>query len=190
MNGLGQDLGSFALRRARLEDAAAMADLIPRSVRGLQAAYYSPERIEAALGTVFAVDRQLLRDGTYFVAEAEGRIVGCGGWSRRQSLCGGDHGRTEPDGELDPARDAARLRAFFVDPSWARRGIGRTIVQRCEIEIADAGFQRIELSATLAGEPLYAAMGYTAAERSEFQMPGGLRLPVVRMTKLLTTPAL
>ncbi len=183
MNGVGRELGSVALRRARLEDAAAIAALIPLSVRGLQAAYYSPERIEAALGTVFAVDRQLIRDGTYFVAEAEGRVAGCGGWSRRPSLCGGDHGRTEPEGELDLARDAARLRAFFVHPAWARRGIGRAIVRHCEREIAAAGFQRIELSATLAGEPLYAAMGYAAAERSEFEMPGGLRLPVVRMTK-------
>src|SRR6185503_5453073 len=100
----------------------------PASVRALQAPYYSPAQMEAALGPVFGVDRQLIRDGTYFVIEREGGILGCGGWSKRRSLYGGDANRIEPDPELDPKLHPARVRAFFVHPDWARRGIGRSIM--------------------------------------------------------------
>ncbi|HEY2953216.1 MAG TPA: GNAT family N-acetyltransferase [Verrucomicrobiae bacterium] len=163
----------------------ALAKLIPLSVRSLQAAYYSPAQMEAALGRVFAVDTQLIRDGTYFVAEKAGQIVGCGGWSRRESLCGGDVGRVGEDAALDPKRDAARIRAFFVHPEWARRGIGRSILVACEREIVAAHFRRADLVATLCGEPLYAAFGYIAVERYDLGMVDGLSLPVVRMTKRL-----
>lgn len=139
--------------------------------------------MEAALGPVFGVDRQLIRDGTYFVVEHDAQILGCGGWSKRRSLYGGDRDRAKPDPELDPKRDAARVRAFFVHPAWARRGIGRSIMAACERAIIAAGFRSVEIVATLAGEPLYASFGYVVVERYEIAMAGGLGLPVVRMTK-------
>ena len=172
-------------RLAREDDIPALEWLIPHSVRVLQAAHYSAAQMEAALGPVFGVDRQLIEDGTYFVVEQAGEIVGCGGWSRRRSLFGGDHGRTASDPELDPRHDPARVRAFFVHPSWARRGIGRSILAACERAIRDAAFENVELVATLAGEPLYASFGYTPVERYEVPMKGGLSLPVVRMIKRL-----
>jgi N-acetylglutamate synthase-like GNAT family acetyltransferase len=172
-------------RRAQESDIPALEELIPLSVRGLQAAYYSAAQMEAAIGPVFGVDRQLIRDGTYFVVEDEGRIVGCGGWSKRKTLYGGDRGRIGEDEELDPKQDAARVRAFFVHPKWARRGIGRSILAACEQAAVAAGFRRAELVGTLAGEPLYAAFGYVVVERYDAPMAGGLGLPVVRMTREL-----
>jgi len=139
--------------------------------------------MDAALGPVFGVDRQLIRDGTYFVAERDGAIVGCGGWSRRRSLYGADCGREREDGPLDPQRDAARVRAFFVHPAWSRRGIGRSIMAACERAIVEAGFRTVDIVATLAGEPLYASFGYAVVERYDIALAGGLTLPAVRMTK-------
>ena len=172
------------LRLAREDDIPAIEKLIPLSVRSLQAAHYSPAQMEAALGPVFGVDRQLIRDGTYFVVEWHGRIVGCGGWSKRGSLFGSDHGRAQTDRELDPQHEAARVRAFFVHPAFARRGIGRSIMVSCERAIRDAGFRRVAIVATLAGEPLYASFGYGVVERYEIPMAGGLSLPAVRMAKI------
>jgi len=172
-------------RLAREDDIPALEALIPVSVRALQAPHYSPAQMEAALGPIFGVDRQLIRDGTYFVVERDAQIVGCGGWSKRRSLYGGDLNRTEPDPELDPRRDAARVRAFFVHPAWARQGIGRSIMVACERAIIAAGFHAVEIVATLAGEPLYASFGYAVVERYEIALAGGLSLPVVRMTKNL-----
>jgi N-acetylglutamate synthase-like GNAT family acetyltransferase len=164
-------------------DAAAIEKLIPVSVRVLQARYYSSAQIEGALGTVFAVDRQLIRDQTYFVVEHEEELIGCGGWSKRKSLFGGDHHRVGEDSGLNPKVDSARVRAFFIHPAWARRGIGRSILLACDDAITAAGFRKIELVATLAGEPLYASCGYVATERFSIDLPGGLSLPVVRMIK-------
>ena len=141
------------------------------------------------MGTVFAVDRQLIGDRTYFVVEDGNSIAGCGGWSRRRSLFGGDSLRAASDGDtLDPARDSARIRAFFVHPDRARRGIGRQIMVACEKAIVEARFRSVELVATLAGEPLYAAFGYTAVDRYAIPLAGGLALPAVRMVKELRTP--
>jgi GNAT superfamily N-acetyltransferase len=177
---------TYPLRIAQESDIPALAALIPTSVRALQAAYYSPAQMDAALGTVFAVDRQLIHDGTYFVVEDGDVIAGCGGWSRRRSLFGGDAGRTGADSDaLDPAHDAARIRAFFVHPDWARRGIGRQIMRACESAIGGARFRSIELVATLAGEPLYAAFDYRPVERYNIPLAGGLLLPAVRMVKEL-----
>jgi N-acetylglutamate synthase-like GNAT family acetyltransferase len=139
--------------------------------------------MEAALGPVFGVDRQLVRDGTYFVVEHDGQIVGCGGWSKRNSLYGSDSGRPGEDAELDPQGDPARVRAFFVHPAWARRGIGRSILVACERAIIEAGFRTVDIVATLAGEPLYASFGYAVIERFDIAIAGGLSLPVVRMSK-------
>ena len=172
-------------RLAANADIPALEALIPLSVRGLQAAHYSPAQLDAALGPVFGVDRQLIRDATYFVVEDGGQIVGCGGWSRRKTLYGGDRERAGEDAELDPKIDSARIRAFFVHPDWARRGIGRSILLRCEAAAIEAGFHNAELVATLTGEALYARFGYVVLERYEASMANGLSLPVVRMAKRL-----
>jgi GNAT superfamily N-acetyltransferase len=177
---------NFKLRAAQERDIPALEALIPLSVRALQAAHYSTAQMDAAIGPVFGVDRELIRDGTYFVVEAAGTIIGCGGWSRRQTLFGGDAGRgAPPSALLDPARDSARIRAFFVHPDHARQGIGRHIMVACEEAISKAQFRSVELVATLAGEPLYAAFAYTAVERYGIPLRGGLALPAVRMVKTL-----
>ena len=172
-------------RLASEDDVPELEELIPLSVRALHAPYYSPAQIEAALGPVFGVDRQLIRDGTYFVTERDGQIVGCGGWSRRRSLFGGDRGRDGEDAPLDPDREPARIRAFFVHPAWTRRGIGRSLLAACEEAIRTARFRTVDLVATLAGEPLYAAFGYAVVDRYEVALAGDLSLPAVRMTKRL-----
>ena len=179
---------NWTLRLARDEDVAALERLIPISVRALQAPFYSSAQMEAALGPIFGVDRQLIKDGTYFVAEQDREIVGCGGWSRRKALFGGDRGRAGEDFALDPQRDPARIRAFFVHPALARRGIGRSVLVACEQAILAAHFRTVDLVATLAGEPLYIAFGYAVVERYEIALAGGLSLPVVRMSKLLKRP--
>jgi GNAT superfamily N-acetyltransferase len=171
------------LRLAQESDAPALESLIALSARTLLAPHYSPVQLDAAMGPIFGVDRQLIRDGTYFVVESEGMIVGCGGWSRRRSLYGGSDGRTEEEALLDPQTDAARVRAFFVHPGWARRGIGRRIMEACEDAIWRAGFRTVDIVATLGGEPLYASFGYSVVERYEIPMRGGLSLPAIRMTK-------
>ncbi len=171
-------------RLANENDIPAIEALIPLSVRGLQAAHYSAAQMDAALGTIFGIDRQLIADRTYFAVDSsEGVLVGCGGWSKRRALFGGDAHRSEGNPELDPKTDAARIRAFFVHPQFARQGIARAIMVACEQAIIDAGFRRVEISATLAGEPLYLAFGYTVVERYRIPMRDGLQLPVVRLTK-------
>jgi GNAT superfamily N-acetyltransferase len=172
-------------RLATDADIPNLEALIPLSVRALQSAHYSPAQMEAALGPVFGVDRQLIRDGTYFVVETAGQLVGCGGWSRRKTLYGGDRDRPGEDPELDPQIDPARIRAFFVHPGWARQGIGQSILRCCETAALKAGFSQAELVATLTGETLYAKFGYAVVERYEAPMQDGLGLPVVRMTKRL-----
>jgi GNAT superfamily N-acetyltransferase len=189
VSGTGKGGSQWNPRLARGQDIPAIAALIPLSVRVLQAAHYSEAQMEAALGPVFGVDSRLVRDGTHFVVEHEGRIVGCGGWSRRSSLFGGDAGRSSDDALLDPTRDPARIRAFFVHPDWARRGIGRSLMAACDRAIRDAGFSRVVIVSTLAGEPLYAAMGYRVSERGELVLAGGLMLPVVRMERILSGTA-
>ncbi len=143
--------------------------------------------MEAALGPVFGVDHQLILDGTYFIAEREDQLVGCGGWSQRKALFGGDRGRPGEDALRDPKRDPARIRAFFVHPSWSRQGIGSSILVACEAAIRGAGFQTAELIATLSGEPLYASFDYAVVERYEVPIADGQTLPVVRMSKQLIT---
>ena len=141
--------------------------------------------MDAALGSVFGVDRQLIRDQTYFVVQAENEIVGCGGWSKRKTLFGSDHQTNRDDAELDPAAEPARIRAFFIHPAWARRGIARAILSECEKAICGAGFKSIELAATLPGVPFYAACGYISGERSSLALSNDLSLPIVHMTKTL-----
>jgi GNAT superfamily N-acetyltransferase len=176
------------IRGAIPADIPALRVLIDLSVRSLQAQDYSPAQIEGALGTVFGVDSQLIADGTYFVVEAvcdggKKKIVGCGGWSKRKTLFGGDHGSGREDGLLDPLRDSARIRAFFVHPDWARRGIGSRILDTCESAAMEAGFKAFELGATITGERLYRARGYEVIDRIEAPLANGASLPVIRMSK-------
>lgn len=178
----------FRMRRALPADVPALHALIASSVRGLQAQDYSPEQIEGALGTVFGVDTQLIADGTYFVVEVTGagrqpRIVGCGGWSGRKTLFGSDKGSGREDSLLDPQRDNARIRAFFVHPDWARRGIGAHILEACENAAVTAGFRGFEMGATLSGQRLYAARGYRVVERIAVTLANGASMPVIRMAK-------
>ena len=175
---------SLTLRLATEADIPALEHLIPLSARVLQAPYYTAAQIEAALGPVFAVDRQLIADGTYFVVENEGTVVGCGGWSRRIAQYGGGHPQPgEKVGELDPQNDPARIRAFFVHPEYARRGIGRMLLAACEDALRAAGFCEAVMVATLAGEPLYASAGYHVIERFEVTAQHGVKLGAVRMGK-------
>jgi len=173
------------IRLATETDIPALEELIPLSVHGLQSAHYTAAQRQAALGPVFGVDRALIQDGTYFVVELENRVVGCGGWSKRKTLFGGDQSCVRDDLFLDPANDPARVRAFFIHPDFARRGFGSAIMGRTEQAIHEAGFKRIVMVATLAGEPLYARFGYQVDERYEVPMGDDLRLPVVRMSKVV-----
>ena len=177
-----------SLRLARESDIPKLEILIERSVRVLQAAYYTESQMDGALGSVFGVDRQLIRDQTYFVAEQDGTIIASGGWSKRASLFGSDVARSVEDALLDPLQDAARIRAFFVHPAHARRGLGRAILFGCEDAIRSARFRRIELVATLPGLPFYRAFGYEEDEHYEVPLVNGLSLPVVRMFKSLADP--
>jgi GNAT superfamily N-acetyltransferase len=172
------------IRLARLEDISDLESLIPESARTLQADCYTPEQIEGALGNVFGVDSQLIQDGTYFIAENTHQIIGCGGWSKRKTLYGGDRGKkVEEDELLDPIVDSARIRAFFVHPAWARRGIGSQIMKQCEAAALEAGFKTIEIIATLTGEQLYSRFGYDLSQKFEILLPNKSVLPVVRMIK-------
>ena len=178
----------FEIRLAAPSDLPALRALIPASVRGLGAGWYTPEQIESSICHVFGPDTQLIEDGTYLVAEAGAEVIGCGGWSRRRTLYGGDQMKGEADPLLDPAIDAARIRAFFVHPGWARRGVGTRILEACAGAARAAGFSQLELVATLPGEPLYRAHGFAARERYEVPLPGGLGLPVVRMVRSAAPP--
>jgi GNAT superfamily N-acetyltransferase len=180
---------TFLVRKAVDSDVPRLRDLIEASVRGLQTEDYSPEQIEGALQSVYGVDSQLIADGTYLVAEeiaAEGPvIVGCGGWSQRKTLYGGDQYAAREDSLLDPARDAAKIRAFFVHPQWTRRGIGGMILQACEDAAKAAGFTRLEMGATLSGVAFYKARGYVGVENHAVPLGNGETLPIVKMTKTL-----
>ena len=180
----------FRLRPAVEEDLPALHTLIAASVRGLQAADYTPAQIDGALGTVLGVDTQLIRDQTYFVAEPQENAIGgspalagCGGWSRRKTLFGADRGPGREPDLLDPAQDAARIRAIFVHPRFARMGLGSMILAHVEAEAVAAGFRRFEMGSTLTGVPLYLLKGYVEGERIAVPLGNGESLPVVRMTK-------
>jgi GNAT superfamily N-acetyltransferase len=172
-----------SLRKAVAADIPALGMLIAASVRGLQAQDYTPEQIEAALRTVFTVDSQLIDDGTYFVAEQDGEMIGCGGWSQRKTLCGGDHHAVRENAFLNRENDAAKIRAIFVHPQWARRGIGSVLLQAAEEAAIAAGFRRLEMGATLTGVPVYLRRGYREIETMTVPLENGVTLPVVRMEK-------
>jgi GNAT superfamily N-acetyltransferase len=186
------------LRLAVPEDVPILRELIEASVRGLQAQDYTQAQIEGALKTVFGVDSQLIADGTYFVAETRPgaaqrsqainsqtrlTIVGCGGWSKRKTLYGSDQWTGREDALLDPHQDAAKIRAFFIHPEWARRGVGSMILKACENAAKSAGFTRFEMGATLTGAKLFGAKGYIAVKPISIPLVNGELLPVIHMEK-------
>lgn len=173
------------LRRARHADIAALQALIAHSGRALSAGYYTPAQAEAITVHVFGVDTRLIDDGTYFAVEDADRIVACGGWSGRRTLFGGDQHKHGVDDRLDPATEPARIRAFFVDPAQARRGLAAMILDACLAAAHGAGFTAIELAATLPGEPFYRRHGFDAVERFEIALPGDVHVPLVRMRRAI-----
>jgi len=175
----------ISLRKATLTDIPALEELIARSARGLSMAEYRPSQIEGALKGAFGVDTQLIKDQTYFVAEEDGEIVGCGGWSYRSTLFGGDARSGRDSSLLDPDREAAKIRAFFVDPARARRGIGSLILTNCEREARERGFSRVELMATLPGVKLYAARGYSGSDMVHYDVGPGECIQFVPMRKVI-----
>ena len=183
---------AFTIRLATDDDIPALHGLIEASVRGLQAGDYTQAQIEGALGTVLGLDTQLIRDGTYFVAEADDlaqttarqkTLAGCGGWSKRKTLFGADHGPGRAPELLDPATDAAKVRAIFVHPAFARRGLGTLILVHVEAEARAAGFARYEMGSTLTGVPLYSLKGYREVGRIEVPLRNGEAVSVVKMVK-------
>lgn len=176
----------YRLRVATPADEPMLGALIGRSIRALGASDYAPAQIEAALRGAFGVDTALIRDGTYFVAlDHAGAIVACGGWSARRTLFGSDAREQRDEAWLDPKTDAARIRAFFVDPAHARRGLGRAILERSEAAARSAGFRRCELMATLPGVRLYAKCGYVEGSPVEHPLGDGLTIRFVPMSKRL-----
>ena len=175
----------FAIRPAIFGDIPVLDELISASVRQLSKDYYSPAQIESAIKYIFGVDTQLLIDGTYYAVESNGTITACGGWSKRKTLYGGDQHKSTADPLLDPATEAARIRAFFVHPDFARQGIGRMLINFCEEEAIRNGFKRMEMGATLPGEPLYAAMGYRTLTEEQAHMPDGEYITIKKMYRQL-----
>jgi len=182
---------NWRIRVAIERDIPALHALIEASVRGLQAGDYTPAEIEGALGTVLGLDTQLIRDRTYFVVESgsteesrEQQLVGCGGWSKRKTLFGSDHTYLREPDLLDPATDGAKVRAIFVHPAFARRGLGSLILAHVEAAAQAAGFHHFELGSTLTGVPLYRLKGYVEVERVAVPLHNGEVVPVVRMIKI------
>jgi GNAT superfamily N-acetyltransferase len=184
----------FSLRKAVAADIPILQLLICESVRVLQKDDYSTSQLKSALQTVYGVDSQLIADGTYFVVETPpengdaspaGLIVGCGGWSQRKTLYGGDHYTLREDAYLDPEKDAAKIRAFFIKPGFTRLGLGTMILDRCESEARRAKFTRLEMGATLTGVALYEARGYVKLEELSVPLANGEVLPIVKMAKTI-----
>jgi GNAT superfamily N-acetyltransferase len=179
----------LTLRPARLADLPAIESLIERSARALSVGYYADSQVAGLVRHVFGADTRLVRDGTYYLLEAEdGGLAAAGGWSRRRTLYGGDRAKGGEDPLLDPAREPARIRAFFVDPGHARRGLGRRLFSACLAAARDAGFRQLTLVATLPGEPLYRALGFTADHRTTLSLPDGLEVPVIYMSRPVDPP--
>lgn len=172
-------------RIARLDDLDALRALMTRAIEQLQDGFLTTAQVRAS-HKVMGLDTQLVKDGTYFLVEEDGRLAGCGGWSWRATLYGGDDSvvAREP-APLDPATDAAKVRAMYTDPGYVRRGIGRLVLGLCEDAARGAGFSRVEMMATMAGEPLYRACGYLPVERIESAPIDGVRVPLLRMEKAL-----
>lgn len=175
----------ITIRPATFNDIPVLQQLIALSARGLSAGYYTPAQTESAVKYVFGVDTQLISYGTYFAVEEDGIIIACGGWSKRNTLFGGDQFKTNADPLLDPLKDAARVRAFFVHPDKARLGVGRMLLNACERAALESGFGKMEMGATLPGVPFYAKMGYNELSKIDLPLPDGEIMGVVKMGKSL-----
>ena len=176
-------MGGFTHRIASMDDLDRLREVMRRSIESLQNGFLSPEQVRVS-HTVMGLDTQLVRDGTYFIVECGGRVAGCGGWSWRSTLYGGDDSLVSREPQpLDPATDAARIRAMYTDPDFARRGVGRTVLRLCEEAALHAGFRRATMMATMSGVPLYKACGYVEVEPVLSTPVDGVRVPLVRMEK-------
>ena len=175
------------VRVATMADVPALHDLISTSVRQLSTAFYTPAQIDAALAGVFGVDSQLIADGTYFIIDGRSGPAAAGGWSGRRTLYGGDQAKGTEDPRLDPRTEPARIRAFFVHPDYARRGLARRLFEECECAAHAAGFRSFELMATLPGEPLYLALGFTVAERIVLSLANDVAVSFTRMIRDITS---
>jgi GNAT superfamily N-acetyltransferase len=171
------------VRVATMADIPELQSLISTSVRGLSTGFYTPAQVEAAMTGVFGVDTQLIADGTYYVIDESSGPAAAGGWSSRRTLYGGDQMKGADDPRLDARTEPARIRAFFVHPNWARRGLARRLYGECARAAHAAGFRRFELMATLPGEPLYVALGFSVVERITLTLAGGVEIPFARMTR-------
>ena len=179
-------MAQFELRQASPADVSQISELISASVRGLAKGIYDDRQIELSIASVFGVDHQLIDDGTYFVAVSDGRIVGCGGWSKRKTLYGSSDYENSRDPEmLDPKTEACKIRAFFIHPGSARQGIGSAILLRCEADGKAAGFISAEMMSTLPGVPLYEACGYIRHESVGVPIGEGEEIECVRMSRIL-----
>jgi GNAT superfamily N-acetyltransferase len=172
------------IRVATLEDVPALEVVMEESITELQLDFLTPQQIEASR-SIMGLDHQLIEDGTYYVVELDGHLAGCGGWSRRATLFGSDHTPGRDAHLLDPATDPARVRAMYTRPRFARRGVGRCILERCEADTQAEGFTRLELMGTLAGRPLYEAYGFVVDRHVDIPTDGGA-VPAVHMTKPIT----
>ena len=170
-------------RLALHDDILRLHELMTLAIAELQRSFLNDEQV-AASRTIMGLDTQLIEDGTYFVVEIEDSLAGCGGWSRRSTMYGGDHSPTRDPALLDPSKDAARIRAMYTHPNFVRRGVGRLILSLCEDAARREGFSRAELVATMAGEPLYRACGYLPVEEFSDDR-GGVAVPLKKMTKRL-----
>ena len=176
----------FIFRKAKITDTDNLERLIKKSAKSINSAYYSKIEIDAALGNAWTVDQQLIFDNTYWIVEnLEGVVVGCGGWSKRKLLFGKNDVLNSLDNELIPGIDSARIRAFFVHPDFTRMGIGKRLLEKCEIEAKSLGFDSLELVATLSGEKLYSSNGYIPLKSYDIDLGNGISNKVVSMYKSL-----
>ena len=175
---------TLTIRPAVSGDIPALKAVMDRAIKELLPAFLPPAEVLASQ-EVMGLDTQLIEDGTYYVVEADGAIAGCGGWSRRATLFGGDHSAGRDAALVDPATDPARVRAMYTSPDFTRRGVGRLILATCEAKAKAEGFSRCEMAATMAGEPLYAACGYQRIEPFEAETSNGVKVPLVRMGKAI-----
>ena len=175
---------TLTIRSAVSGDIPALKAVMDRAIKELLPAFLPPAEVLASQ-EVMGLDTQLIEDGTYYVVEADGAIAGCGGWSRRATLFGGDHSAGRDAALVDPATDPARVRAMYTSPDFTRRGVGRLILATCEAKARAEGFSRCEMAATMAGEPLYAACGYHRIEPFEALTSNGVKVPLVRMGKAI-----
>jgi GNAT superfamily N-acetyltransferase len=179
-------MSPFKIRLAVMEDLTALTALMRSSVEALSVGYYGPDQTRAAANCITVPDSMLIQDGTMFVAHTESELIGCGAWSAREKLYTGGEALDGDARLLDPATEAARVRAFFVLPSWARNGVGRAIYLSCEDQARRAGFARLELMATLPGVPFYEQLGFVAEERVDIRLTEGVTLPGRTMSKRLS----